>query len=800
MSASIISWGDNNYGQATVPVGLSDVTAISAGGQHTVILKRNGTVVAWGGNGAGQATVPEGLSDVIAISAGDSHTVILKRNGTVVAWGYNDVGQSTVPQGLSDVIAISAARGYHTVILKRNGTVVAWGYNQYGQTTVPQGLSDVIAVSAGGFHTVALKRNGTVVAWGYNEYGQTTVPQGLSDVIAVSAGDSHTVALKSDGTVVAWGYNATVPQGLSDVIAISAGGYHTVALKTNGTVVTWGYNNAGQLNVPQELSGVTAVSAGGFHTLASKNIIDTSAPTPNLTSIMNGSISVSSGSTTNATSLVLSGTNESGSSISVYNGSTLLGSATVLETNWNYTTSSLTHETIYNFNIKETDASSNTSVATSNWIITIDQNAPTIVITRGKTTTLLYDPNNINNKDIITFTLSEASTNFIIDDITYSAGSLSNFTGSGILYTALFTATSNSTTSGTINVAANTFTDSAGNNNLSSNTLTIPINTIPFANFSLSPTLINERELYSGTFTSDSPTQPQYTILSQPIDNLYISGNTLIAKYPFNYREYQNYPVQIRATSNGINIILSFTIQILNLPDAPISVNISNNNIPANSPISTVVGTLTTYDNDPNDTFIYQFSSGVGGTDNSYFTIVGNKLYTSQVFNYNTKNTYTIRVKTTDSNGLSVENPIILNVVLPIANSFEISGLVGRSCSIILQGQNIAGGNLIYEIVQQPKYGSLTMVNQTGNYIPNINIQDSFQYIVKEGSMTSLPGTVIISNYNQTDIQNIPRSLGTFDFDNISFDGTTWRFGTITTDTFIQGSSYYTLGNYTLTK
>ena len=92
------------------------------------------------------------------------------------------------------------------------------------------------------------------------------------------------------------------------------------------------------------------------------------------------------------------------------------------------------------------------------------------------------------------------------------------------------------------------------------------------------------------------------------------------------------------------------------------------------------------------------------------------------------------------------------------------------------------------------------MVNQTGNYIPNINIQDSFQYIVKEGSMTSLHGTVIISNYNQTDIQNIPRSLGTFDFDNISFDGTTWTFGTITSDTFIQGSSYYTLGNYTLTK
>ena len=103
---------------------------------------------------------------------------------------------------------------------------------------------------------------------------------------------------------------------------------------------------------------------------------------------------------------------------------------------------------------------------------------------------------------------------------------------------------------------------------------------------------------------------------------------------------------------------------------------------------------------------------------------------------------------------MSVENPIILHVVLPIAGSFETSGLVGNSSAITLQGQNITGGNLIYEIVQLSKYGLLMMVNQTGGYtyVPNINKQDSFEYIVKEGNMTSLPGTIIIHNYNQSDI------------------------------------------------
>ena len=321
-----------------------------------------------------------------------------------------------------------------------------------------------------------------------------------------------------------------------------------------------------------------------------------------------------------------------------------------------------------------------------------------------------------------------------------------------------------------------------------------------FTTFSLSSTFVNEGDFYSGALTSNSHTQPQYTILSQPINNLYILGNMLIAKYPFNYREYQNYSIQIRAISNGITINKSFTIQVLNLPDAPISVNISNTNIPANSPIGTVVGTLNTYDYDLNDTFVYQFSSGVGGDDNSYFTIVNNKLYISHVLDYNTKNTYTIRVKTTDRDGLSVENPIIIHVILPIAGSFETSGLVGNLSYITLQGQNITGGNLIYEITHLPKYGLLTMINTDGgfSYVPNSNNQDSFKYVVKEGTMTSLPGTVFISNYNQTDIQSIPSSLGTFDFDNISFDGNKWTFGTITTNTFIQGSSYYKLGNYTL--
>ena len=65
----------------------------------------------------------------------------------------------------------------------------------------------------------------------------------------------------------------------------------------------------------------------------------------------------------------------------------------------------------------------------------------------------------------MTFTLSEASTNFTASDITVIGGTLSNFIGSGTSYTATFTLIANSDVSGTLNIASGVFTDSAGNKN-----------------------------------------------------------------------------------------------------------------------------------------------------------------------------------------------------------------------------------------------------------------------------------------------------------------------------------------------
>jgi alpha-tubulin suppressor-like RCC1 family protein len=270
---TVVAWGDNNYGQTSVPALLFGVVQVAAGFSHSLALKGDGTVVAWGYNGNGRTAVPAGLSGVVQIAAGVNHSLALKGDGTVVAWGYNGNGETAVPASLSGVVQIAA--GYsHSVALKGDGTVVAWGHNSYDQSTVPASLSGVVQIATGYYHILALKADGMVVAWGGNGHGQATVPAGLSGVVRLAAGHNHSLALKGDGTLVAWGWNgygqATIPASLSGVVQIAASVNLSLALKDDGTVVAWGYNSDSQATVLASPSGFVQIAAGVNHSLALK--------------------------------------------------------------------------------------------------------------------------------------------------------------------------------------------------------------------------------------------------------------------------------------------------------------------------------------------------------------------------------------------------------------------------------------------------------------------------------------------------------------------------------------------------
>jgi trimeric autotransporter adhesin len=266
----VVAWGDNGRSQTNVPQSLMGITAVAAGGEHTLALLNNGRIEAWGDNRKGQSDVPTlARRDVVAMAAGAQHSVALKMDGKVVAWGSNDHGQTAVPANLGAVVAI-AAGGSHTLALKANGSVIAWGGGASGQTSIPLGLGGVVAIAAGGTHTVALQSDGKVIAWGGNDRGQSQVPAGLSGVTAIAAGSFHTVALKQDGSVVTWGDHraGSAPTGLGGVVAIDAGGNHTTAIKQDGSMIAWGNNSWNQIRIPQELGTALAVGAGDGHTVA----------------------------------------------------------------------------------------------------------------------------------------------------------------------------------------------------------------------------------------------------------------------------------------------------------------------------------------------------------------------------------------------------------------------------------------------------------------------------------------------------------------------------------------------------
>jgi alpha-tubulin suppressor-like RCC1 family protein len=261
-NGTVMGWGANLFGQlcnssvtrTDVPVamsGVSEPSEIAAGSSDTLVLQKDGTVVACGENNLGQlghGTIGHGgptpvqvsgLSNVTALSAMGDSSFALLRNGTLMAWGYNPSGElgdgntatSDVPvavKGLSEVSAVSAGAKFALALLK-NGTVMAWGYNKKGElgdgnttnslTPVPvRALKEVVAISAGGSGGLALLKNGTVMAWGAGGSGQlgdgstseSDVPvpvSGLSGVAKIAAGGEFSLALLAGGNVMGWGRN-----------------------------------------------------------------------------------------------------------------------------------------------------------------------------------------------------------------------------------------------------------------------------------------------------------------------------------------------------------------------------------------------------------------------------------------------------------------------------------------------------------------------------------------------------------------------------------------------------------------
>jgi alpha-tubulin suppressor-like RCC1 family protein len=169
---TVVDWPDSR-----IPVPLSNVVAVATGaGSYApcLALKRDSTLVQWGAGGLLQP-VPVGLTNVVAIAAGGGHCLALREDNTVVGWGNNNLGQAT---GTPASNAPYRSEGVVTL---------------QGQT-----LTNVIAIAAGSDSSLALKGDGTVVAWGYLDHRPSAVPAGLRGVVAIAAAENFCLAITTN--------------------------------------------------------------------------------------------------------------------------------------------------------------------------------------------------------------------------------------------------------------------------------------------------------------------------------------------------------------------------------------------------------------------------------------------------------------------------------------------------------------------------------------------------------------------------------------------------------------------------
>ena len=177
---------------------------------------------------------------------------------------------------------------------------------------------------------------------------------------------------------------------------------------------------------------------------------------------------------------------------------------------------------------------------------------------------------------------------------------------------------------------------------------------------------INENEppeTYIGTFEFTGEIISDEVILLNNTDNFLIrEGNNLYSRISFDFEKENSYNINILAIAGSLQTYGFYDVFINDINEKPTDIILSNNTIKENEIIGTLIGELTTIDDDNNqiipDSFIYVVN------DNN-FAVNGNQLISNAIFDYETQNNYNIEITSTDTgnNSISIFFTIyILNV------------------------------------------------------------------------------------------------------------------------------------------
>jgi Cadherin domain/S-layer homology domain len=145
------------------------------------------------------------------------------------------------------------------------------------------------------------------------------------------------------------------------------------------------------------------------------------------------------------------------------------------------------------------------------------------------------------------------------------------------------------------------------------------------------------------------------------------NSNQLLSSTSFDYEAKNLYAICVTITkSGGGPFHQELNIHVTDVNERSLDIGLSKNTINENLPSATQVGFLSTQDPDAGSTFTYNLAAniaGCNGVDNGSFTIAGNILRTSAIFDYETKTSYSICVRSTDNGVLSLDKQFTITVL-----------------------------------------------------------------------------------------------------------------------------------------
>ncbi|MFM8189853.1 MAG: hypothetical protein ACKN85_15340, partial [Pirellula sp.] len=227
-----------------------------------------------------------------------------------------------------------------------------------------------------------------------------------------------------------------------------------------------------------------------------------------------------------------------------------------------------------------------------------------------------------------------------------------------------------------------------------------------------------------------------------------INGSSLRANSSFDFETKSSYSVRIRSTDQGgLFTEKVFTISVTDVNETPTDISLTSSSIAENAGVNATVGTLSTSDPDAANTFTYSLVSGTGSTDNAAFNISGSSLRANSNFDFETKSSYSVRIRSTDQGGLFIEKVFTINAT----NTNELGSVTVNGADSYLnanQRSQVTSIVVVTESVLANPQSSFSLVNIGLLTASSTNLASSQILVTNVGNVYTIrfgAGTGVVS-------------------------------------------------------